>query len=107
VPIRRSQVAFIRGAWDGGAQDTGTRGLEDGVEGAGEVRSAVADQELEVVEALVEGAVEGAGLLHGPLPGGMCSDAAQVHLAGAMLDENQNIQRVHSRGRLSRAFEAG
>ena len=45
----------------GGAQDTGTRGLEDGVEGAGEVRSAIADQEPEVVEALVESEGQVAG----------------------------------------------
>jgi hypothetical protein len=31
---------------DGGAQDPGAGGLEDGVEGCGEVRSVVADQEL-------------------------------------------------------------
>ena len=31
---------------DGGAQDPGAGGLENGVEGCGEVRSAVADQEL-------------------------------------------------------------
>jgi hypothetical protein len=30
--MRRSQVAFIRGAWTGGAQDPGAGGLEDGIE---------------------------------------------------------------------------
>src|SRR5690349_19648202 len=52
---------------DSGAHDPGPGGLEDGVEGCGEVRSAVADQELNVLEpfAKVEGEV--AGLLHGPL----------------------------------------
>ena len=91
VPIKALAGRVHPRCLDGGVQDAGTRGLEDGVEGAGEVRSAVADQEPEVVETLVESEGQVAGLLHGPLPGGMCSDAAQVHLAGAMLDEHQDI----------------
>ena len=39
---------------DGGAQDPRSGGLEDGVERGGEVRSAVADQELDALEPLVE-----------------------------------------------------
>ncbi len=39
---------------DGGAQDPGAGGLEDGVERAGEVRSAIADQERDVLEPLAE-----------------------------------------------------
>jgi hypothetical protein len=35
---------------DGGVQDRGAAGLEDGVEGAGEVRAAIADQEPDVCE---------------------------------------------------------
>src|SRR5450755_4047350 len=38
----------------GGAHDTGAGGLEDGVERGGEVRSAVADQESNALEPLVE-----------------------------------------------------
>src|SRR5271165_4075507 len=37
---------------DSSAQDPGAAGLEDGVEGGGEVRSAVPDQELDVPEPL-------------------------------------------------------
>jgi hypothetical protein len=40
---------------DGGAQDPGPSGLEDGVERGREVRSAVTDEELDVLEPLVEG----------------------------------------------------
>src|SRR5258708_23582531 len=55
---------------DGGAQDPGAGGREDGVERGGEVRSAVADQELDVLEPLVEAEGEVAGMLYGPLAGG-------------------------------------
>ena len=40
---------------DRGVQDRGAAGLEDGVEGAGEVRAAIADQEPDAGEPLVEG----------------------------------------------------
>ena len=56
---------------DGGAQDPAAGGLEDGVEGAGEVRSAVADEELNVPEPLAEGEGEIAGLLSRPFAGGL------------------------------------
>jgi hypothetical protein len=42
----------------------------------------------EVLESLVERQV--AGLLDRPLPGGVGGDAAQVHPAGAVLDEHQH-----------------
>ena len=42
------------GSLDGGAQDRGAGCLEDGIEGTGEVRSAIADQESDVLEPFVE-----------------------------------------------------
>jgi len=75
---------------DSGAQDPGTGGLEDGVEGSSEVRSAVTDQELNVLEPLAEAESEVAGLLHRPLASGVCGDPADVHPAGAMFDEHQD-----------------
>jgi hypothetical protein len=71
----------MRGAWDGGAQDPGADGMEDGVEGCGEVRSAVADQELNVLEPLAEAGGEVAGLLYGPLASGVRGDLSDVHPA--------------------------
>jgi len=56
----------MRGVCTAGAQDPGTGGLEPGVERGGEVRSAVADQELDVLEPLAEGEV--AGLLGRLIP---------------------------------------
>ena len=81
------------GSLDRCAQDPGASGLEDGVERGSEVRAAVAEQEPEVPEPLAEGKSEVAGLLDCPLPGGMCGDAAEVHPAGAVLNEHQDISR--------------
>ena len=47
---------------------------EDRVECGGEVRSAVADHELNLIRLLAEIHEEVAGLLGGPLPGGMQGD---------------------------------
>ena len=44
----------MRWRLDSGAQDRGAGGLEDGVEQEGEVRDAVADQELDVLKPLGE-----------------------------------------------------
>jgi hypothetical protein len=52
---------------DRGAQDPGASDLEDGVERGGEVRSAIADQELNALEPFIEAEGEVAGLLQGPL----------------------------------------
>jgi hypothetical protein len=82
---------------DRGAQDPGAGGLEDGVERGGEVRSAVADQEPDVLEPVVEGEGEVAGLLHSPLARRVRGDAAEVHPASAMLDEHQDVQPSQQR----------
>ena len=74
---------------DGRAHDPGAGGLEDGAERGGEVRSAVMDEEPDVLEPLAEGEGQVAGLLHGPLSGRVRCDAAQVHPAGSVLDEHQ------------------
>src|SRR5690242_18855319 len=54
----------------GGAQDPGAICLEDSVEGLGEVRSAVADHELDALEAFAGAEGQIAGLLHRPLRSG-------------------------------------
>ena len=65
---------------------------------AGEVRSVVAEQESDVLEPLAEGEGEVAGLLHGPLAGGVGGDAAEVHPAGAVLDEHQHVHALQQHG---------
>jgi hypothetical protein len=77
-----------------GTQDPGAVCLEDGVEGLCEVRSAVADDEREVLDPSAEADGEVAGLLYGPFAGGVGGDAAKVHPAGAVLDENQDVQSL-------------
>ena len=88
--MRRSQAAFIPGSLDGGAQDRGAGCPEDGIEGTGEVRSAIADQESDVLEPFAETDRQVAGLLHCPVAGRVRGDAAEMHPAGAMLDEHQD-----------------
>ena len=78
MPTRRSQIAFIRGAWTALRKDRSASCVEDGAEGVSEVRASVADQESDVLEPLVEAEDEVAGLLHGPL-GGARGDAADAH----------------------------
>src|ERR1039457_3959476 len=76
----------------GGAHDGGAGGLEDGIEGRGEVRAAVPDQKTDVPEPLAEVKGQVAGLLHRPHAGRVGGDAAEVHPAGAVLDEYQHVQ---------------
>src|SRR5450755_1712026 len=78
----------------GGAQDCGAGGLEDGVEGRGEVRAAVADQEPEIREPVAEVQGEVAGLLYRPVAGGVGGDAADVHPAGAVLESTRTYSLV-------------
>jgi hypothetical protein len=71
---------------------------KDDVKGLGDVRSAVADQELDVLEVPAEAHGQVAGLLYGPLAGGVRADPAEVHPAGAVLDEHQDIQSLQQHG---------
>ena len=56
-----------------------------------EVRAAVLDQETEVPEPLAEVEGQVAGLLHRPLARRVGGDSADVHPAGAVLDEHQHV----------------
>jgi len=51
-----------------------------------------------VPEPLVQGEGKVAGLLHRPFSGGVGGDAAQMHPAGAMLDEHQDVQALQQHG---------
>jgi hypothetical protein len=76
--MRRSQVAFIRGAW------TAVRRI------LVPVAWKTASEEAVKFEPLAEGEGEVAGLLHRPVTGVMGGDAAEVHPAGSVLDEHQD-----------------
>ena len=47
---------------------------------------------------LAEGEGEVAGLLHGPFASGVRGDAAEVHPAGAVLDEHQEVKPFQQHG---------
>ena len=52
----------------------------------------------QVLEPLAEAEGQVAGLLHGPRAGGVRGDPADVHPAGAMFDEHQDIQSSEQHG---------
>ena len=63
---------------------------EDRVERGGEVRSAVADHELDPMCLFAEVHDQVAGLLAGPFPGGMRRDAKNADAPGRVLDHGQD-----------------
>jgi hypothetical protein len=74
------------------AEDDPDAGVgEDGVEGAGEVRSAVADHELDPMRLLAEVHHQVAGLLHGPVPGWMRRDSEDSDTPGRVLYYGQGV----------------
>src|SRR4051812_48825397 len=86
VPMKRSAIAFARGARTGRADypDVGAseRGAsERGVEGGGELAVPVADQELELVGAVAEVHEQVAVLLGDPGSGGVGGVPGDVHAA--------------------------
>jgi hypothetical protein len=95
--MRRSQIAFILGActavvrivalaaWNTASKERVKL----------EPRSRI---EPEVLEPLAEVQGEVAGLLDCPAAGRVRGDAAEVHPAGAVLDEHQDVQPVYQHG---------
>ena len=67
--MKRSAIAFARGARAGGPDDADVGASEHGVEGGGELAVPVADQEPEPIGAVAEVHQQVAGLLGGPGPG--------------------------------------
>jgi hypothetical protein len=64
---------------------------EDRVERCGEVRAAVADQELDPVRLLAQVDKQVAFLLGGPRPGGMLRDSEDADAPGRVLDDGQRV----------------
>ena len=64
---------------------------EDGVEGGGEVRSAVADHELDPISLFTEVHEQVPGLLGGPLSYGMRRDAEDPDAPGRMFYHGQDV----------------
>ena len=64
---------------------------EDGVEGSGELGVAIADEEPKATTGVVEVHEEIAGLLGQPGCGGVGGDAEDVHVAGSVLDDEEDM----------------
>jgi hypothetical protein len=67
---------------------------EHGIEDTGEVAIAIPDEEPEPSRAVAEVHQQIAGLLGDPGSGRVDGDAQQMHAAGGMLDDDQNIEPV-------------
>ena len=63
---------------------------EDGVEDAGELGVAIADQDTDIVEDAADREV--AGLLSDPRSGRVGRDSRQVHAARCVLDEDEDVE---------------
>ena len=87
---------------DGAAQDSGAGGLETASNEAVKFDPRSRITNLILLEPLVKGEGEVPGLLHGPLAARVGGDAAEMHPAGAVLDEYQGV-RYPSAARCPRA----
>ena len=85
----------MRGAWTAVRRILVPAAWKTAFEGCGEVRSAVTDQELNVLEPPAEAKDEVAGLLHGPIARRVRGDPAKMHPAGAMFDEHIQSPEKH------------
>ena len=71
---------------------------EHRIEPNGEHRIPVTDQEFQAVSTALEVHQQIAGLLGHPLPRRVSGDPGQVHTAGAVLDEEQDLQAPQKHG---------
>ena len=93
----RSQIAFMRGAW------TAVRTILVPVAWKTASKDAVKFDPRSRIRNLTssnrcEADGKVAGLLHGPIAGGVRGDAAKMHRAGVMFDEYQDIQSPEEHG---------
>ena len=72
--------------------DPDVDGGEDGVEGGGELGVAVADEEPDSSTGVVEVHKQVAGLLGEPSYGGVRGHAEDVHAAGGVLDDEEDVE---------------
>jgi hypothetical protein len=78
--------------------DTGVDCGEDGVEGGGELGVAVSDEKPEAPTGVIEVHAEVAGLLGQPGSGGVGGDAEDVHTAGGVFDDEEDVQPAQADG---------
>jgi hypothetical protein len=84
-------IAFARGALDRAAQDPDPCAGEDRVEGSGELRVPIAEQEPDRGDLLVEIHEQVAGHLGDPGIVGMIGDAEDPDAAGGVFDDREHV----------------
>jgi hypothetical protein len=78
--------------------DADSVSVEDVVEGSGELGVAIADQEPELLGAVGEVHQQVANLLGHPIAAGMGGDPGDVHAAGGVLDDDQEVEPAEDDG---------
>jgi hypothetical protein len=96
--MKRSAIAFARGARAGGPDDADVGASEDGVECGSEFAVTVADQKSELVGPVAEVHQQVAGLLGDPVAGGVGGDPGEVHAATLVLDHDENVEAAQEHG---------
>jgi hypothetical protein len=91
--MKRSAMAFARGARTGVPMMRMSAPANTASKAAGELAVPVADQELELLGAVAEIQQEVAGLLSDPGAGGVGGDSGEVHAAAALLDHDEDVER--------------
>ena len=98
LPTKRSAIALARGARAGVLMIRASNCGEDGVEGGGELGVAVSDEKPEAPTGVIEVHAEVAGLLGQPGSGGVGGDAEDVHTAGGVFDDEEDVQPTQADG---------
>jgi hypothetical protein len=96
--MKRSVIAFARGARIGVRMIRISAPNEDRVERGGEFAVPVADQEPEPVRAIAEVHQQVAGLLRDPGAGGVGGDPGDVHAATVVLDYDEDVEAAQEHG---------
>jgi hypothetical protein len=96
LPTKRSAIALARGASAGVLMIRASTAVN--VEGGGELGVAVSDEKPEAPTGVIEVHAEVAGLLGQPGSGGVGGDAEDVHTAGGVFDDEEDVQPAQADG---------
>ncbi len=100
LPTDRTDPPFSDRVWrlHGREQDPDALRGEDRIEGVGELRVPVTDEELELPDAVCQAHDQVAGLLGHPRPGRAGGHAQDVDTTGSKLDHEQHMQALEQDG---------
>jgi hypothetical protein len=96
--MKRSAIAFARGARTGVRMMPDVGAAEHRVKGGAELAVPIADQEPELLGAVAEVHQEVAGLLGDPGAGGMGGDPGDTYAAAVVLDHHEDIEAAQEDG---------